>query len=551
MRSALATTPRTHRLRLHLNRLSRRSSCVSRERTGPGTPQRPEGSAVVAQAGHYRGVVPAYLDAASGAPLHPVAREALLAALDDGWADPGRLYGAGRRAATAARRRPRVDRRVRRGPSGRGQLRRPNGTQALHAAVLGLLPAPARRATFVHSAVEHSASCTPPISMSRAVDGRVDRCRRAWPGRRRSRSRRRPTIRRAVAAALQAANHEVGTPQPVDATRRRWFAQVPLVVDATQTLGHAPIPGGWSVLAGDARDVGRPGRRRRAGRPHRRPVASPVPGRRPRGGRVPGVPNVPAIVAAAASAAGRRRRPQRGRSGPAARRWSTGSGVDGGAHRSRRRGARRPGRPAAAHRHLLLPVRRRRGAAHRAGPARLRGVLRLVVHLVDARAVARAGRDGRADVGQRARVAAPRTTEAEVDEFLAVLPGSWPTSGPNSARPGCEPAASARDPRLPGPALPAADPRPGPAHRRRRRRRARSRSRPTIRPPRPDIRPGAGCASTSSSASRRRRTTARPATPSAVGTERSGILDRCVRTDRIPVGRRRRGEGRAAASTAR
>ncbi len=42
--------------------------------------------------------VSAYLDAASGAPLHPVARSALNAALDDGWADPDRLYGASRRA---------------------------------------------------------------------------------------------------------------------------------------------------------------------------------------------------------------------------------------------------------------------------------------------------------------------------------------------------------------------------------------------------------------------------------------------------------------------
>ncbi|MCW2684381.1 MAG: aminotransferase, class, partial [Blastococcus sp.] len=40
----------------------------------------------------------AYLDAATAAPLHPAAREALLAALEDGWADPDRLYGAGRRA---------------------------------------------------------------------------------------------------------------------------------------------------------------------------------------------------------------------------------------------------------------------------------------------------------------------------------------------------------------------------------------------------------------------------------------------------------------------
>src|SRR6266852_3567901 len=42
--------------------------------------------------------VVAYLDAASSEPLHPAARAALLTALDDGWADPARLYGDGRRA---------------------------------------------------------------------------------------------------------------------------------------------------------------------------------------------------------------------------------------------------------------------------------------------------------------------------------------------------------------------------------------------------------------------------------------------------------------------
>ena len=40
----------------------------------------------------------AYFDAASAEPLHPVAQEALLAALDDGWADPARLHREGRRA---------------------------------------------------------------------------------------------------------------------------------------------------------------------------------------------------------------------------------------------------------------------------------------------------------------------------------------------------------------------------------------------------------------------------------------------------------------------
>ncbi|WP_159051972.1 aminotransferase class V-fold PLP-dependent enzyme, partial [Streptomyces niveiscabiei] len=39
-----------------------------------------------------------FFDAASGSPLHPVARQALLASLEDGWADPGKLYREGRKA---------------------------------------------------------------------------------------------------------------------------------------------------------------------------------------------------------------------------------------------------------------------------------------------------------------------------------------------------------------------------------------------------------------------------------------------------------------------
>ena len=40
----------------------------------------------------------AYLDAASTEPLHPSARETLLAAMDAGWADPARLYREARQA---------------------------------------------------------------------------------------------------------------------------------------------------------------------------------------------------------------------------------------------------------------------------------------------------------------------------------------------------------------------------------------------------------------------------------------------------------------------
>ena len=41
---------------------------------------------------------PADLDSASSAPLHPAARDVLLAALDRGYADPRRLHRGGREA---------------------------------------------------------------------------------------------------------------------------------------------------------------------------------------------------------------------------------------------------------------------------------------------------------------------------------------------------------------------------------------------------------------------------------------------------------------------
>ena len=100
-------------------------------------------------------------------------------------------------------------------------------------------------------------------------------------------------------AALQAANHEVGTTQPVTAVAAR-TDPLPLVVDATQTVGHAPVPAGWSVLAADARTWGalplgvlvvRTGVRWR----------SPYPADEAEAGRIPGTPALPSIVAAAAA----------------------------------------------------------------------------------------------------------------------------------------------------------------------------------------------------------------------------------------------------------
>jgi cysteine desulfurase len=237
----------------------------------------------------------AFLDAAAGAPLHPVARQALLAALEDGWADPGRLYHEARRSrllldaarevlAEAVSARPDEISFV------------PNGVAALHAAVLGTVRGNARRGpVFAHSAVEHSAVLHA-AEHHLADGGQV----RSLPVDRLGRLEldELPDPDGVAAVALQAANHEVGTTQPVTALAERW-PDVPLIMDAIQTLGHAPLPDEWSVLAADARMWGGPGGVGvLAVRPNSR-WRSPWPSDDREPG-APGTPNVAAIVAAAA-----------------------------------------------------------------------------------------------------------------------------------------------------------------------------------------------------------------------------------------------------------
>jgi cysteine desulfurase len=188
------------------------------------------------------------LDSASGLPLHPAAREALGAALEDGWADPSRLYRSARRArqlldgartAIATELGCRPDELV----------LTPNGTVARYAAVRGVRAARVRHgAHVVHSAIEHSAvlhAAAEGPSTSVPVDalGRVD-----------------VDVFRAsvqsdtVLTALIAASHEVGTVQPVAEV----LGDVPLLVDAEATVGHAPVPDGWSLLTASAERWGGP-----------------------------------------------------------------------------------------------------------------------------------------------------------------------------------------------------------------------------------------------------------------------------------------------------
>ncbi len=239
--------------------------------------------------------MPAYLDAATAAPLHPVAAQALLAALEDGWADPDRLSGPSRRARLLldAARESLADS-IGAHPDELSFAA--SGDQARHAAVLGTLlghQRPDRAGRFVHSAVEHSAvlhaaEFAGVASVAVPVDplGRVDPQEFV------------AAAAEATVAALQAANHEVGTTQPVEAVVAGLGA-VPLIVDAGPTLGYATLPERWSVLTADPRTWGAgPGIGLLAVRRGVR-WSSPYPA--DDRGRLPGAPNVAAAVAAAAS----------------------------------------------------------------------------------------------------------------------------------------------------------------------------------------------------------------------------------------------------------
>lgn len=240
-----------------------------------------------------------YFDVASTAPLHPVARQALTAALDEGWADPARLYRSGRQARMLLDSARETVAEVL-GARADEISFTSSGTQAVQLGMLGALRGNRRRGgRLVHSAVEHSSVLH--VAEQHLADGGevdvvpVDRLGRVDP------ARFAPGGTTAL-AVLQTANHEVGTVQPVEELAGFCReAGAPLLVDAAQSAGRLPVPPGWSLLAASAHKWGGPaGVGVLAVRKGVR-FASPLPADERERGRVPGFVNVPAIVAAAAS----------------------------------------------------------------------------------------------------------------------------------------------------------------------------------------------------------------------------------------------------------
>ena len=196
-----------------------------------------------------------YLDTASAEPLHPAAREVLLAALERGYADPRRLHRRARDARLLLdNARAVVAECLGARPDEVGFTA--SGTDAVHRGLLGLVRAQrgTGRSGVVHSAVEHSSvlhavswldspgHASVPVGASARVDpAAVDTAARADG---------------VAVVALQAANQEVGTIQPVDALDLP--EGLPLFVDGAAAAGRIELPSRWDALAVSARKFGGP-----------------------------------------------------------------------------------------------------------------------------------------------------------------------------------------------------------------------------------------------------------------------------------------------------
>lgn len=232
------------------------------------------------------------LDAARG-PLHPVAAQTLVAALDAAWADPSRRHPAGRRA------RAHLDtaREVLAGALGvRPDELSVHGSaeEALEVGLAGLRHGRRRSGErVVASGVERSVVLlSPGVAAPVAVDRRGALDLDAW-----SEAVAAPEV---AAAVIQTANAEVGTRQPVPGALAAAAEHgVPVLLDATASLGRDPHPeGAGDVVVADAATFGGPPLGLLAVRTGTR-WSLPGPRHEAEHGRVTAAPWVPPVLAAA------------------------------------------------------------------------------------------------------------------------------------------------------------------------------------------------------------------------------------------------------------
>ncbi|WP_084037885.1 cysteine desulfurase family protein [Demequina sp. NBRC 110053] len=197
-----------------------------------------------------------FLDASGRSPVTPRTADAFLAGLAEGWADPARLTAESRRAravldgATEAIA-------VALGASPEHVHFTSGAHVAFDRAVAAVAAARRGRDRIVASAIERRAVLD---AAEQVAPGAVTRVPVDRAGHVDSEHFAREVSDPAVSLALvQHGNHEIGTLQRLDGVAdAAAAAQVPLIVDASATVGHVDAPERWDALVADPADWGAP-----------------------------------------------------------------------------------------------------------------------------------------------------------------------------------------------------------------------------------------------------------------------------------------------------
>ena len=195
-----------------------------------------------------------FLDTSGSAPMSARTREAFLAAADEGWADPDRQHAESRRAHALLDGAAQAIAAVLGAPAEQ-TLFVPTFGLAFDRAIGGVAKARGGRGLIVATAVERKPVLRVASRFSEALTripvdaaGVIDLAGFAGD------------LDDIVSVALvQHANQETGVLQPLGAAHEAARAAgVPLVVDATASLGHVDPPAAWDALMADPADWGGP-----------------------------------------------------------------------------------------------------------------------------------------------------------------------------------------------------------------------------------------------------------------------------------------------------
>ncbi len=197
-----------------------------------------------------------FLDASGSAPLTNRTLEAFHAGLADGWADPARLHTESRRA------RQLVD--AAREALAEALGSRPEHTflaHSPHAAIervaAGIFAARRGRDRIVATAIERDATlhAADHVAAGNLTLVPVDRLGHVEL----DALARELAVPDVAFAAVQHGNHEIGTLQRLDRVAEATAAaKVPLLVDATASIGHGPAPEHWDAMVANPADWGGP-----------------------------------------------------------------------------------------------------------------------------------------------------------------------------------------------------------------------------------------------------------------------------------------------------